>query len=75
MNGHGHGHGAKRRKMSHGDDELVPDLGEMGMEGFGSVDTTVTTMLDEDILRNLDEDVDELLRQEGGGGGGGGGSV
>jgi len=48
---------AKRRKMSHDDGDLVPDLGEMGMEhlGNGGNDTA---------LHDLDEDVDELLRQE-----------
>lgn len=43
---------AKRRKTSH-DDEMVPDLGEMGV---GTDDGGV--------LRDLDEDVNELLRQE-----------
>ncbi|KIX06003.1 uncharacterized protein Z518_03977 [Rhinocladiella mackenziei CBS 650.93] len=70
--GHGvNGLSAKRRKMSHGEDEMVPDLGEMGMEGFGTQESaTLTgegTGTDDDVLRNLDADVDELLRQEGGG--------
>lgn len=61
---------AKRRKLSHGEDEMVPDLGEMGMEGFGQ--TSAFAMADGgadhgDFLKSLDEDVDELLRQEGGG--------
>ena len=40
---------AKRRKMSH--DDFVPDLGEMGMDLVGE-------------MGSLDDDVDELLRQE-----------
>lgn len=73
------GMSAKRRKTSHGEDEQVPDLGEMGMEGFGQSETAVEDLdvhslhqhqQHEDLLRNLDADVDELLRQEGGGGGG-----
>lgn len=63
---------AKRRKLSHGEDEMVPDLGEMGMEGFGQ--SSSFAMPDNaggnhsgDFLQTLDEDVDELLRQEGGG--------
>ena len=45
------------------------DLGLMGMEGFGQEATAVesATVPEPDLLRNLDEDVDELLRQEGGG--------
>lgn len=70
---------AKRRKMSHGEDEMVPDLGEMGMEGFGQMvdagpvgvggggEQYGATISDE-AFRNLDQDVTELLRQEGGGG-------
>jgi len=61
---------AKRRKLSHGEEELVPDLGEMGMEGFGQAGAAVAGDAhgaNEDALRNLDEDVSELLRQEGGG--------
>jgi regulator of Ty1 transposition protein 103 len=42
------GTSAKKRKMSH--DDYVPDLGEMGMDMPG--------------MGGLDEDVDELLRQE-----------
>lgn len=80
MNGHGQGYGVKRRKMSHGDDDMmVPDLGEMGMEDFAHIgmqagvgagselDMAMAAAVDEDILRSLNEDVDELLRQEGGG--------
>lgn len=65
------GLGAKRQKLSHGDDEAVPDLGEMGMEGFGQTESAVVDEHfagENDALRNLDEDVSELLRQEGGGG-------
>lgn len=62
---------AKRRKLSHGEDEMVPDLGEMGMEGFGQESANAAAVGDSsrhgDFLSNLDEDVDELLRQEGGG--------
>lgn len=71
--GHGmNGLSAKRRKMSHGEDEQVPDLGEMGMEGFGLPlhQQQGVAVGGEDLLRNLDEDVDELLRQEGGTGSG-----
>ncbi|KIV90200.1 hypothetical protein PV10_07531 [Exophiala mesophila] len=51
------GYGAKRRKLSHGaEEEMVPDFGEMGMEGFGGAG-------DEAVLTTLDEDVDELIRQ------------
>lgn len=60
--GTGGGFGAKRRKLSHGaEDEMVPDLGEMGMGGFG-----MGTGADDDdqaVLTTLDEDVDELIRQ------------
>ncbi|OAP65230.1 hypothetical protein AYL99_01202 [Fonsecaea erecta] len=70
------GFGAKRRKISHSGDEQVPDLGEMGMEEFGlphGQDQSMgafggvgqqTNAQGDDLLRNLDEDVDELLRQE-----------
>ncbi|KIW24469.1 uncharacterized protein PV07_10180 [Cladophialophora immunda] len=75
------GLGAKRRKISHGGEEQVPDLGEMGMEGFGQVQSQdqgagtfggagpgvggqQTETRGDDLLKNLDEDVDELLRQE-----------
>ena len=55
------GSSAKRRKMSHGaDDEAVPDLGGMGMEGQGDPGGS-------NFLVDLDADVNELLRQEGGG--------
>ncbi|KAL2431066.1 hypothetical protein ABEF95_003573 [Exophiala dermatitidis] len=66
------GLGSKKRKLSHGGDaDLVPDLGEMGMEGFGETqkDTSTqagTTAPRQDLFKSLDEDVDELLRQEGG---------
>ncbi|KAL2413165.1 hypothetical protein ABEF95_008957 [Exophiala dermatitidis] len=67
------GLGSKKRKLSHGGDaDLVPDLGEMGMEGFGETqkDTSSTqagaTAPRQDLFKSLDEDVDELLRQEGG---------
>ena len=51
------GQSAKRRKMSHGDDQVVPDLGAMGMENFGREgESTVGSLLD-----NLDADVNELL--------------
>ncbi|EXJ72548.1 uncharacterized protein A1O5_03694 [Cladophialophora psammophila CBS 110553] len=74
------GFGAKRRKISHGEDEQVPDLGEMGMEGFGQAQSQSrdqgrdqgpgvvggheANLRGDDLLKNLDEDVDELLRQE-----------
>ncbi|KIW15962.1 hypothetical protein PV08_06012 [Exophiala spinifera] len=58
---------AKRRKMSHGEDEMVPDLGEMGMEGFGQLDAGGGPAFNDEALRNLDQDVTDLLRQEGGG--------
>ncbi|KAK6382628.1 hypothetical protein LTS17_003297 [Exophiala oligosperma] len=58
------GSSAKRRKTSHGEDEMVPDLGEMGMEGFGQTDAEA---VNDETLRNLDRDVSELIRQEGGG--------
>ena len=62
---------AKRRKLSHGEGEMVPDLGEMGMEGFAQESVFATNTGDigqhGDFLSNLDADVDELLRQEGGG--------
>ncbi|KAK5055900.1 hypothetical protein LTR84_012450 [Exophiala bonariae] len=65
---------AKRRKLSHGEDEMVPDLGEMGMEGFGQASSFAVgdyggggSNSHGDFLQSLDEDVDELLRQEGGG--------
>ncbi|EXJ89509.1 hypothetical protein A1O3_02576 [Capronia epimyces CBS 606.96] len=64
------GLGVKRRRLSHGEDDVVPDLGEMGMEGFGKQETVTLqgeNAPHEDLLQNLDEDVDELLRQEGGG--------
>ncbi|EXJ95455.1 hypothetical protein A1O1_00577 [Capronia coronata CBS 617.96] len=64
------GLGVKRRKMSHGEGDAVPDLGEMGMEGFGRQEAAGLeggNLPNEDFLKNLDEDVDELLRQEGGG--------
>jgi regulator of Ty1 transposition protein 103 len=52
------GPSTKRRKMSHGDDQVVPDLGAMGMDGVGpEVGSTVGSLLD-----NLDADVDELLQ-------------
>ncbi|EHY57996.1 hypothetical protein ABEF92_002830 [Exophiala dermatitidis] len=67
------GLGSKKRKLSHGGDaDLVPDLGEMGMEGFGETqkDTSSTqagaNAPRQDLFKSLDEDVDELLRQEGG---------
>jgi hypothetical protein len=56
--------------MSHGEEELVPDLGEMGMEGFGQPGAAVASDThgpSEEAMRDLDEDVSELLRQEGGG--------
>jgi regulator of Ty1 transposition protein 103 len=52
------GGGAKRRKMSHGEDHAVPDLGEMGMENLGREGQTVAS-----ALGDLDADVDELLEQ------------
>ena len=60
---------AKRRKTSHGEDEMVPDLGLMGMESLGQETVAFENVPrpEVDLLRNLDEDVDELLRQEGGG--------
>ena len=60
---------AKRRKTSHGEEETVPDLGLMGMEGLGQETAIAGSAAGPavDLLRNLDEDVDELLRQEGGG--------
>lgn len=59
---------AKRRKLSHGEDEMVPDLGEMGMEGLGQESAFAAGDSSHgDFLSNLDADVDELLRQEGGG--------
>jgi regulator of Ty1 transposition protein 103 len=77
----GFGAAAKRRKMSssHGErqQDFVPDLGEMGMEGEfglppGMAPTATTTggqdqHEEQDLLRNLNDDVEELLRQEGGG--------
>ncbi len=56
------GSSAKRRKMSHGEDEAVPDLGPMGMDSLGQEAAA------RDVLVDLDADVNELLRQEGGGG-------
>ncbi|KIV80530.1 hypothetical protein PV11_08023 [Exophiala sideris] len=58
------GSSAKRQKMSHGEDEAVPDLGEMGMEVFGETEVAGTS---HNPLQDLDDDVSELLRQEGGG--------
>lgn len=52
---------AKRRKMSHEEDNAVPDLGGMGMENLGQERARG------DVLVDLDADVNELLRQEGGG--------
>jgi regulator of Ty1 transposition protein 103 len=52
------GQSAKRRKMSHGDDQAVPDLGEMGMENLGRQGESVGS-----LLGNLDADVNELLEQ------------
>ncbi len=78
----GFGSSAKRRKMSssHGEqqrqEDFVPDLGEMGMEGeFGlpppppdrATAAAGQTEEQQDALRNLNDDVEELLRQEGGG--------
>ena len=56
------GSSAKRRKMSHDEDDAVPDLGPMGMDNLGQEPTG------RDVLVDLDADVNELLRQEGGGG-------
>lgn len=66
--GGGGGFGAKRRKLSHGaEDEMVPDLGEMGMGGFGMGIGVAGGDGDDDdgqaVLTTLDEDVDELIRQ------------
>ncbi|KAI1607891.1 RNA polymerase II-binding domain-containing protein [Exophiala viscosa] len=58
------GSSAKRQKMSHGDEEAVPDLGEMGMESFGDTEAAGGEY---NPLQDLDDDVSELLRQEGGG--------
>ena len=55
------GSSAKRRKMSHDQDEAVPDLGEMGLDILGQGAAV------SDPLADLDADVDELLRQQGGG--------
>ncbi len=74
--------GAKRRKTSHGaEDEQVPDLGGMGMElememtGAGLPGLGQLPQQQEqgqrrgvDDLATLDDDVDELIRQESGGG-------
>ena len=53
------GSSAKRRKLSHGLDVEVPDLGEMGMEGLGQ-----GTATEENTFEDLDADVSELIRQE-----------
>jgi hypothetical protein len=65
--------GAKRRKTSHGaEDEQVPDLGEMGMEDFGLPGLGPQPIPGQsqrqgaDAPSTLDDDVDELIRQEGG---------
>ncbi|ETI28082.1 hypothetical protein G647_00531 [Cladophialophora carrionii CBS 160.54] len=63
--------GAKRRKTSHGaEDEQVPDLGEMGIEGIGlpglAAQQEQGQRQGRDVLATLDDDVDELIRQEGG---------
>ncbi|EXJ64153.1 hypothetical protein A1O7_00489 [Cladophialophora yegresii CBS 114405] len=80
--------GAKRRKTSHGaEDEQVPDLGEMGIEGLGlpglgsqqeqslgfpglggqgAQQQEQGQRQGRDVLATLDDDVDELIRQEGG---------
>lgn len=57
------GSSTKRRKMSHGEDDAVPDLGNMGMEDLGREEDAKSG----DLLADLDADVNELLRQEGGG--------
>jgi regulator of Ty1 transposition protein 103 len=50
------GQSAKRRKMSHGDDHVVPDLGAMGMENLGREGESVGS-----LLGSLDADVNELI--------------
>ena len=49
---------AKRRKMSHGDDQVVPDLGGLGMENLGREGESLGS-----ALGDLDADVNELLEQ------------
>ncbi|KAJ9607199.1 hypothetical protein H2200_008271 [Cladophialophora chaetospira] len=69
--------GAKRRKTSHGaEDEQVPDLGamgmememEMGLENFGlpglGQQQEQGQRRGTDVLATLEDDVDELIRQE-----------
>ena len=50
---------AKRRKLSHGQDNTIPDLGDMGM---GNLEQDVAT--GGSALEDLDADVNELIRQE-----------
>ncbi|KPI39222.1 uncharacterized protein AB675_5217 [Cyphellophora attinorum] len=52
------GPSAKKRKMSHGDDGVVPDLGDMGMGNMGREGETTGS-----ALGDLDADVNELLEQ------------
>jgi regulator of Ty1 transposition protein 103 len=61
------GANAKRRKMSHDNDDGVgvPDLGAMGVDFLAQPEDPVPRGVD--VLGDLDRDVDELLRQEGGG--------
>lgn len=49
------GHSSKKRKMSHGEDSTVPDLGEMGMENLGREGVSVGS--------DLDADINELIEQ------------
>ena len=57
--GSANGPSAKKRKMSHGDDHVVPDLGDLlGTENAGREGQTVGS-----LLGNLDADVSELLEQ------------
>lgn len=61
---------AKKRKLSHGEEDAVPDFGDMGIVGFGQQETATApsgTAPSDGLLKNLDADVDELVRQEGGG--------
>jgi regulator of Ty1 transposition protein 103 len=58
------GSSTKRRKLSHEEDQGVPDLGSMGMDNLGQEEDARGGG---DILVDLDAEVSELLRQEGGG--------
>lgn len=58
------GSSAKRRKMSHGDDHIVPDLGEMGMEPLLAMDALTGNQQDFD--NTLNADINDLIAQAGG---------